>query len=278
MMNLALNSSNRVVDIAVDKILPNPYQPRRSYERDSINELAYSIRQYGVIQPICIRSIRGGSYELVTGERRLRASKLAGLRYIPSVILEIGDRDSAALSLIENIHRQSLNYLEEAEAMNSLMKDFSCNQEELSHILCKSRGAIASKLRLLRLAPEVKQLLIKNNLSEEYARAILRLSRRDAQKSVLEQVIKYSLNLKKTQELIDSTIKNNGEIGIIKKQPRIKLSFRDVRVFTNTLKQAVEIMNSSGMETQYEIKQNDNLYEIKINIKTLEENTVQSIG
>ena len=260
MMNLALNSSNEVIDIAVDKILPNPYQPRRSFDRKAMEELVRSVRQYGVLQPIGVRQASGGSYELVMGERRLRASKLAGLRYIPAIILNIGDRDSAALSLIENIHRQELNYLEEAEAMHSVMKDFGCTQEDLCHILGKSRSAIAGKLRLLRLAPDIKQILIKNNLSESHARALLRLSRRDAQKTVLEQVTRYGLNVKKTEELIDSTIRTGGEIGIIKKQPKIKLCFRDVRLFTNTLKQAVEQMNDSGLETEYEIRQTDNLY------------------
>lgn len=268
MMNLAFNTKSEVVDIAVDKILPNPYQPRRIYERNALEELARSIRQYGVIQPICIRETNTDSYELIMGERRLRASKLAGLRYIPALVLNVCDRDSAALSIIENIHRQELNYIEEAEAINDLMRDFGCTQEELAHILGKSRSVIAGKLRLLRLAPDIKQMLIKNELSESHARALLRLSRREAQKTILEQVTRFGLNVKKTEELIDSTIRTGGEIGIIKKQPRLKICFRDVRLFTNTLKQAVEQMNSSGMETQYEIKQTDNLYEIKIRIKT----------
>lgn len=267
MMNLALNTSNEIVDIELDKILPNPYQPRRSFERSAMDELVRSVRRYGVIQPIGVR-LAGSGYELVMGERRLRASRLAGLKYIPAVVLDISDRDSAALSLIENMHRRELNYLEEADAMHSIMQDFGCTQEELAHILGKSRATIAGRLRLLRLSPDIKQMLIKNELSEGYARALLRLSRHDAQKNVLEQVTRYGLNVKKTEELIDSTIKNSGEIGIIKKHPRIKLCFRDIKLFTNTLKQAVEQMNSSGMETEYEIKQYENLYEIKINIKT----------
>ncbi len=268
-MNLALNVGNEITDIPVDKILPNPYQPRRTYERKALNELAKSIRQYGVIQPICVRSVKNG-YEIISGERRLKASKLAGMQFIPAVILKISDRDCAVLSLGENIHRKDLNYIEEADAINTLMKDFNLTQEDIAHLLSRGRGEIALKLRLLRLSPAVRQMLIKNNIGEAYARALLRLSRADAQQNVLEQVIKYGLSLKKTNELIDNAIKNNGEIGIIRKSPRIKLNFRDVRMFANTIKQAVELMNISGMETDYEIKQNNNLYEIKINIKTNE--------
>ena len=184
--------------------------------------------------------------------------------------MKISDRDCAVLSLGENIHRKDLNYIEEADAINTLMKDFNLTQEDIAHLLSRGRGEIALKLRLLRLSPAVRQMLIKNNIGEAYARALLRLSRADAQQNVLEQVIKYGLSLKKTNELIDNAIKNNGEIGIIRKSPRIKLNFRDVRMFANTIKQAVELMNISGMETDYEIKQNNNLYEIKINIKTNE--------
>ncbi len=271
MMNLALNSTNEVMELPIERILPNPYQPRRLYNRAELEELSRSVRQYGVIQPVCVREAAGGSYELITGERRLRASKLAGLRYIPAVVLNVCDRDSAALCLVENIHRSELNYIEEAEAINSVMKDFSCSLEETAHIIGKSRQEIAAKLRLLRLTPDIRQLLIKNSLTEGHARALLRLSRHNAQKSVLEQVIKYSLNIKKTEELVDSAIKNGGEIGVLKKQPRLKLCFRDVRLFAAMLEQAVEQMNENGMQTDCEIKQQDNQYEIKINIKTEEE-------
>jgi ParB family chromosome partitioning protein len=268
MMNVALNGSSEIIEIPVEGILPNPYQPRRLFERVALDELARSVRQYGVLQPICVRCLNGSVYELVMGERRLRASKLAGLKYIPAIVLDIGDRDSAALSLIENIQRQDLNYIEEAEAMRAVMNDFGYTQEELSHILGKSKSSVANKLRLLRLNGEVKDMLINNKLSENHAKALLRLSHDEARKTVLEKVTKYGLNVKRTEELVDGTIRNEKEIGVLKKRPRIKLCFRDVRLFTNTIKQAVEQMNNSGMETEYEIKQSDNLYEIKINIKT----------
>lgn len=268
MMNMALNSSNEIMELPVDKILPNPYQPRQLFDRTSLEELAGSIRRYGVLQPVCVRLINGNVYELVSGERRLRASKMAGLKFIPAILLEVGERDSAAIGLIENIQREELNYLEEAEAMRTVMCDFGYTQAELAHILGKSQSAIANRLRLLRLDADVKDILIKNGLSERHARALLRLNNVQAQKNVLEKVAKYGLNVKRTEELIDNTIKTEGEIGVIKKRPKVKLRFSDVRIFTNTIKQIVEQLKSSGVETEYEVRQADGEYEIKINIKT----------
>jgi ParB family chromosome partitioning protein len=201
------------------------------------------------------------------GERRLRAAKLVGLKSIPSVVLCVGDRDSAALGLIENIQRRSLFYLEEAEAMQTIMSDFGCTQGELAHILGKSRSAVAGKLRLLRLSPMIKRTLQKNSLSEGYARALLRLSNEVAQQSVLEQVTKYGLNLRRTEELIDSTIRT-GEIGVLKRKPSVKLRFKDVRAFAETVRTTVEEMSRSGIETEYKITQHEDMYEIRINIKT----------
>lgn len=266
MMNVALNNTNEIIDLTIDSILPSPYQPRKSFDRAALEELAFSIRQYGVLQPIGVRLL-GERYELVMGERRLRAAKLVGLKSIPAVVLCVGDRDSAALGLIENIQRRSLFYLEEAEAMQTIMTDFGITQGELAHILGKSRTAVACKLRLLRLSPTVKQILQKNSLSEGYARALLRLSSEAAQKKVLEQVTKYSLNLRRTEELIDSTIRT-GEIGILKRKPSVKLRFKDVRAFAETVRTTVEEMSRSGIETEYKITQHDDRYEIRINIKT----------
>lgn len=265
-MNFALNATNEITDIELDKIMPCPYQPRRFYDRERLGELARSIRQYGVIQPVCVRKT-GSLYELVTGERRLRASKIAGLRRIPSVVLEAGDRDCAALCLIENIHRQRLDFMEEAEALKALMRDFNCTVDELAHITDMSRLAIAEKLRLTRLSPDVRQIITHNALTEEHARALLSLHSTEAQKKVLAQVIKHRLDAESTRDAVESCIKQGGEVGVIRRRPHIKMNFKDIRLFADTLRRAVEQMNTTGIKTQCEIKQDNNIYSINIRLE-----------
>lgn len=267
MMNVALNNANEIFDIPVNKILPNPYQPRRSFDRDAIDELAKSIRQYGVLQPVSVRHIGGTAYELVMGERRLRAARLAGFRYIPAMVIDISDRDSAAISLMENLQRRQLNYFEEAEAMKCFMEHFNINQDRLSHILGKTPRQIGAKLRLLRLSPEIKAELIKNNFSEGYAKALLRLSREQTMHQVLERAAKYGLNVKRTEELVETAIREQKEIGIVKKRPNKKMFFGDVNTFARTVKNAVEQMAKDGIDAEYEIIQLNNNYEMKISIK-----------
>lgn len=270
MMNVALNNCSEIFDIPVNRILPNPYQPRRTFDRESMEELTRSVRQYGVLQPVSVRLINGTVYELVMGERRLRAAKLAGFKYIPAMILDISDRDSAALSLMENIQRRQLNYIEEAEAMKSLMEDFNISQTRLSHILGKSSRQIAMKLRLLRLSPYIKEELIRNNFSEGHARALLKLNREQTRKEVLERAAKYGLNVRRTEELVENTIKEQKEIGIVKKKPVKKVFFSDVKAFTDTVTATVEQMAKDGIGAEYEIRQLNGSYEIKIKINTEE--------
>lgn len=271
MMNVALNNCSEIFDIPVNKILPNPYQPRRTFDKESMDELTKSVRQYGVLQPISVRLINGAIYELVMGERRLRAARLAGFKYIPAMIIDISDRDSAALSLMENIQRRQLNYIEEAEAMKRFMEDFNINQSRLSHILGKSPRQIAMKLRLLRLSPYIKEELIKNNFSEGHARALLRLNREQTRKEVLERAAKYGLNVKRTEELVESAIREQKEIGVVKKRPVKKMFFGDVKAFIHTVTGAIEQMARDGVGAEYEIRQLNESYEIKIRIDTQED-------
>lgn len=267
MQNVAILSCNEIVYLPVDKIIPNPYQPRKYFDMISLEELAKSIKQYGVIHPISVRFINGSSYELVSGERRLKASKMAGIKIIPTIIVNINDKDSAAIALIENMQRENLNFLEEAEGFQNLMSDFCYTQDELAKILGKSQSTIANKLRILRLSKTIKKIIVENGLTEGHARALLKVEDEKMQKEILSKVTKYGLNVKRTEELIESAFNKNSDRETRKNNNKIKRCFKDVRLFTNTIRQAVQLMNDSGVETNYIINQNENSYEISIKVK-----------
>lgn len=252
--------------IPINKIRPNPYQPRRNFEKVQLDELANSIREYGVMQPISIRCINGTSYELVTGERRLRASKLIGLETIPAIIIDIADRDSAVIALLENLQRQNLSYLEEGEGYQNLIQDYGITQEELARKLGKSQSTIANKLRILKLSNEIKTILSENDLSERHARALLRIPDEKIQMEIISKVILENLNVKKTEELIEQEIVKILNKEIPKEKQKIKTFVSDIRIFTNTIKQAVDVMNKSGVDAKCLMEQKDSFYEIKINI------------
>lgn len=258
----------RVQYIPIDKIRPNPYQPRKNFEKIKLDELANSIREYGVMQPITIRYISSTSYEIVTGERRLRASKLLGLETIPAIIVDIADKDSAVIALIENLQRQNLNYLEEAEGYQNLINDYGITQEQLAKKLGKSQSTIANKLRLLRLSDNIKAVLIENDLSERHARALLKIPDENVQMSVISQIVLQNLSVKDTEELVEKEIEKllNNTVQVSLEGQKVKRFVNDIRVFTNTIKQAVDVMNESGVNAKYFVEKNDKNYEIKINI------------
>lgn len=172
----------RVNYIPVDLILPNVYQPRKHFDEESLEELAQSINVHGVIQPLSVRKLGENKYELVAGERRLKAAKKAGLTEVPAIIIDISDKESAAIALLENLQREDLNFLEEAEAYYNLIKDHSYTQEKLAEVIGKKQSTIANKIRLLKLDDEIRKILLDNDLTERHARALLKLPTVDLQK------------------------------------------------------------------------------------------------
>ncbi len=261
-------SESEVIYLPVKKILPNPYQPRRDYDKKSMNELAQSIKQYGVLQPVLVRYINKKIYELVNGERRLKATKLAGLETIPALIIYAGDREAAAISLAENLQREDLNYLEEAESMRILKKGFKYSIDEISHIINKSPEYIEDNLRFLNFSKEVKYLLIKHGINRIQATELLKIDEEEAQKSIIKKAAQYKLNNNAFSELTDNyirqkRIKNVTDINHIK----MKSHFSDMRFFTSSLRQTVSALKAAGMETSYEISKIEDNYEIKISIK-----------
>jgi len=266
--NLQLfDSTSRAIDntiyhLPTNAILTNPHQPRKHFEPSALVDLASSIRQYGLMQPITVRQV-GDSYQLVAGERRLRASILAEFNTIPAIVVDIDDTESAVLAMLENLQRQELNYVEEAEGYSILITKHGLTQEELAQKLSKSQSAIANKLRILRLSDDVKEGLIKNGLSERHARALLKLEKVAINKDELDslqlkivgEIIKHNLTVSKTEKLIENII--NGLGNKKAKESNIKMYIRDMRIFTNTIKDAVDTMVSSGLNATYELKEHD---------------------
>lgn len=252
----------RLIEIPVDLIETNPRQPRKVFSNEGLIELSESIKRYGVIQPITVRKNKN-KYELIAGERRLRACKLAGLKTIRSMVIEANNCDSAALALIENLQRENLNFLDEADAYSNLIIDFGLTQEEVAARMGKTQATIANKLRILRLEPSVKKIIRENKLTERHARALLKLPEVETQLKVLETVCAKELNVKQTEELIESYLQPKKKSEPTKKPKRL---FRDVRIFVNTIKQAVDIMKQSGIHADMEKVENDDYIEYVVRI------------
>lgn len=272
MENSAYAGEGKIVFLPIDKIITNPYQPRKLFERNSLEELAGSIKSYGVLQPVSVRLINGCSYELVAGERRLRASKLAGLTNIPAIVINITDKDSAVIALIENLQRQDLHYLEEAEGFRNLMSDYSLTQEEMARRIGKSQSTVANKLRILKLPRQVQKLLLEHGLTERHARTLLRAPDTRVQMEILERVIKYDLTVKRTEELVEDAIKKADKPGAVysttkpavRRRGNMKLCIKDIRLLANSLKKAAEMMNGSGHKTDYTVVESEEGYEFRI--------------
>lgn len=253
--------------IAVDRVRPNPYQPRKVFTQAALEELAHSIAEHGLMQPITVRMI-GNSYELIAGERRLKASKLAGLTEIPAVIVEVTNKNSAVLALIENLQRENLNFLEESEAFQTIMQDYGYTQQELAKTLGKNQSTIANKLRILKLSPAIKKKLVEYNLTERHARALLKLPTEELQMEVVEKVGKQELNVKKTEQLIEQVLVHLTQEKVEEKKnnQKFRAFVRDIRLFTNTITQAVGMIQQSGIDAKYTMKQEEDGYEIRIKI------------
>jgi len=258
------SGTNAVVQLPLHIIRPNPNQPRRVFDHDTLKELSESIREYGVIQPVTVRKMRDGTYELVAGERRLKACGLAGMLKIPAIIIDMEDEDSAIVALVENIQRQNLSFMEEALAYTMLLQKHHITQEELAKKLGKTQSAIANKIRLLKLPNLVRELIKDNGLTERHARALLRLNTEEKQLFAVKRIIDYSFNVKQAEALVDKIVKN----GIPGDNPTKKDEnpMKDIRVFFKTVSRAVSMMNESGIEATAKKDETDLYYEYVIRI------------
>lgn len=259
------NMSTEIKYLPLNSIKPNPYQPRKNFNRKALEELSQSIKTYGLIQPISVRKLCDESYELIAGERRLRASEIAELSEIPAIVVDYKDKDSAIIALIENLQREDLNFIEEAEGYFNLINDHGFTQQELAEKLAKNQSTIANKLRILRLPDDIKKSLIENKLTERHARALLRLPDEDLQRKVLEKVVKNDLNVKKTEKLIEDILDDltKEEEKETKQNIRSLINFR---IYLNTIKNAYTAIKDSGVEAKYIEKDMGDYVEVVVKI------------
>ncbi len=247
---------NNLKNIPINKIKVNPYQPRHEFDEGKLQELAESIKQYGVLQPLLIVPDKN-EYILLAGERRLRASKLAGLTEVPCVLGEYDDKQKAEIALIENLQRQDLHFLEEAVGMRRLLEEFDVTQEELAQHLGIRQGTLANKLRLLKMDEQILGTLFESNLTERHARSLLKVADNQRLK-VLRYIIKHNLNVKQTEEYISKLTAPH------KSTHRLIVS-NNVKVYLNSFKKVVDVMNKGGVKTdfKYTIENNDVIVTIK---------------
>ncbi len=265
-MNWPLRSkSPPLLQLSPDEIRPNPDQPRRIFDDAPLQSLAESIRQHGILQPLTVRKTPSG-YVLIAGERRLRAAKLAGCKTVPCLLLEMEDKQSALLALVENLQREDLHYLEEAAAIAKLMADYSLSQEEAAKKLGRSQSAVANKLRLLRLSPDCTALLREAELTERHARALLRLEDEEDRLAALRHIAQKHLNVAQSEEYIEQYLLR---LALTKPKRRSTFLIRDVRLFLNSLDRGLRLIRDAGIgaDCQREDTEGEILLTIRIDKK-----------
>ena len=243
------NPDVQIIQVPLSKIVPNPYQPRKEFESEALSELADSIRQYGVLQPLLVSPGKGDTYILIAGERRLRASAMAGLGTVPVIVSEYTTQQIAEIALIENLQRKDLHYLEEAEGYEKLLNTFHLTQESMAVRVGKKQSTIANKLRLMRLPVSLRNKLLDSDLTERHARVLLKLENEEVQKAVLQKVIRDQLNVKQTEVLVEKTLKEAGKLN--QKKPRLMI-VSDVRIYLNSIREVMDTVKKSGIPSSME--------------------------
>ena len=249
-----MEPTERVLELQIANIRPNPYQPRRAFDEESLRELASSIQHHGILQPLTVRPAGDGRWELVAGERRLRAARMAGLETVPCICRAADDRESALLALVENLQRRDLHYLEEAAAIASYIRQTGVTQEEAAAQLGRSPSALANKLRLLRLSPACRELLVENGLTERHARCLLRLEDEEERLAALGHIADKHLNVAQTEQYIEKRL-----AALQSTAPKRRRTFilKDVRLFLNSLERGMGLMRRSGVEADWDRRDTD---------------------
>ena len=240
-------SEVKVVKVPIETIFPNPYQPRKNFDDAALEDLSASIAQYGVLQPLLVSPAEDGRYMLIAGERRLRASKMAKLAEVPVIISEYTSQQIAEIALIENLQREDLHYLEEAEGYEKLMNQFHITQEAMAARVGKKQSTIANKLRLLRLSAPVRKVLMDAELSERHARALLKLPDDEKRLVVLETIVAKNFSVRQTEEYINKLLDGKSE----EKRKRMVI-VNDVRIYLNSIKQVVDAVKTAGIPVAME--------------------------
>ena len=257
-----------IVYLRTDELTPNPVQPRKRFDDESLEELSGSIKSYGILNPLTVR-LRCGKYELVAGERRLRAAKLAGLEEVPCILIDVNMGDASLIALVENLQRRDLDFIEEALGISQLIRMFGMSQEEAARRIGKSQSAVANKLRLLKLPSDVLESLRQNGLTERHGRALLRLPNPVAQRAALEYIVDNGLTVAATDAYIDALLSAPEEAeqkDEEKPEKRRTFVLKDVRVFLNTLSRSIDLMKQGGIDAGIQREETDDSLILTISI------------
>ncbi len=257
-------SINRVLMIRVEAIRPNPAQPRRHFDEEELLSLSRSIQKNGLLQPLTVRKLGEDRYELIAGERRLRAAKLAHCRAVPCLVVSVSEQQSAVFALLENIQRQDLSFFEQARGILTLMETWGISQEEAAGRLGMAQSTLANKLRLLRLPEQIQKLVSAQGLTERHARALLRLTKEEEQRQILEEIKMHDLNVAQTEQLISKLLQEAGKPKAQKPKP-VRI-VKDVRIFYNTITNAVNLMRQSGIDAVAQRRESEEYIEFLLQI------------
>lgn len=255
--------SEEVVKLPINKISANKFQPRTVFDEQKIEELARTIHMHGVIQPIVVRmSVEENAYEIIAGERRFRAMSSLGWKEVPAIIRNMSDKETASIALIENLQREELTAIEEANAYQNLLEIQGITQEALAQRLGKSQSTVANKLRLLKLPEEIQQALLDRQITERHARVLLQVKDNAMQKKLFDETIEQSLNVKQLELKVEKLLSAEPK----KAKPRRKAFSRDVRIAVNTIKESLNMVSKSGIDVSTEEEEHDEYYQITVKI------------
>lgn len=258
----------RIVMIEIASIRPNPYQPRREFAKEPLENLAQSIQEQGLLQPIVLRQA-GAIYEVLMGERRLRACESLGWERIPAIVREVEDEAAAVVALVENLQREDLGLFEEIEGIRRLRDEFDLTQVEIARMLGLGQPTVANKLRLLQLGAEVRDVISREKLSERHARALLRLGSDEARLEALHIVVSNNLNVKQTEAWIQKKLEQDGISPRQKRhQEQESGMYQDARLFVTNLKQMVDQIAAAGTEVEMQQSEADGYVEVRVRIQT----------
>ncbi|MBQ3692584.1 MAG: ParB/RepB/Spo0J family partition protein [Clostridia bacterium] len=257
-----IKGESKISMIPIFQISENKSQPRKSFNREDIRYLARSIELNGILQPLMVRDVSPYEYELISGERRLRAAVMAGFSFVPCIVLHCNERQSAVYTLIENVQREDLSYFEQAEAIQKLIKEYGFSIEKASKQIGKSEVNIRNKLNLLNFSSEEREILISNSLSERYATVLMKIKDSNIRMTILNKVVENNLSLFDTEELVERlTVSENDRTN-----PRHRIVIKDIRLFYNTINKAVSTMRQSGINATEEKTETDEFVEYRIRI------------
>ena len=265
-----IGGGKRVCEIPIVQIRPCRMQSRKSFSHEKLRELALSIKQNGILQPITVRRLSSIEYELISGERRLRAAVMCGNKKIPCIVLDCSDKQAEIYSLVENLQRCDLNFFEEAEGIQRLMTQYGLTKTDTAKKLGKRQSTISNKLRILRLSDEEKQIILKYNLTERHARALLKIEDPVLRRMILSEIIEESMNVSQSEKYIDEILRQKSEDR--QKTQKKKLVIKNIKIFENTINKAVDTMRSSGINAVTKQTETDEFIEFTVRISKSKNN------